>query len=250
MNGFWAIDDFLKDMGNPDASMQGLITAAVPIGFCLCFLPVSWWSDKRGRKEPQIFACVCIVAATFAQTFSYSAWKLFAYRVIIGIGSGTLCTAGPAHILELAHPRQAVQQTALFGSNWFVGYIIASWLTFGCLYINSNWNWRLPSLIQGAPSIIQGVLLCSVPESPRWLFSVGREAEGHAILARYHANGDMDDELVLHQVAEIKATLDVARHAKQVSYLDFLRTKANRKRLFLAVYVGALVQWAGNGLIS
>ncbi len=89
-----------------------------------------------------------------------------------------------------------------------------------------------------------------MPESPRWLFSVGREAEGHAILAKYHANGDMDDELVLHQVAEIKAALDVAAQAKQVSYLDFFRTKANRKRLFLAVYVGALVQWAGNGLIS
>lgn len=132
----------------------------------------------------------------------------------------------------------------------YVGYIICSWLTFGCLNIKGNWNWRLPSIIQGAPSIVQGVLLFWVPESPRWLYSVGREAEGHAILAKHHANGDMEDELVLHQIAEIKAALDVAASAEQVSYLDFFRTKANRKRLFLAVYVGALVQWAGNGLIS
>lgn len=97
---------------------------------------------------------------------------------------------------------------------------------------------------------MQGVLLFFVPESPRWLYSVGREAEGHAILAKYHANGDMEDELVLLQIAEIKAALDVAAQAKQVSYLDFFRTKANRKRLFLAVYVGTFVQWAGNGLIS
>jgi len=97
---------------------------------------------------------------------------------------------------------------------------------------------------------VQGVLLFFVPESPRWLYSVGREAEGHAILAKYHANGDMEDELVLLQIAEIKAALDVAAQAKQVSYLDFFRTKANRKRLFLAVYVGTFVQWAGNGLIS
>ena len=55
---------------------------------------------------------------------------------------------------------------------------------------------------------------------------------------------------MLHQVAQIQAALDVARQAKPVSYLDFFRTSANRKRLFLTVYVGALVQWAGNGLIS
>jgi len=117
MNGFWSIDNFITDMGNPDANVQGLISCAVPIGFVISFLPASWWSDKRGRREPQIFACVCIVVATFVQTFVYSAWRLFACRIIIGLGGGILVTAGPAHVLELSHPRQAVQQTALFGAN-------------------------------------------------------------------------------------------------------------------------------------
>lgn len=104
-------------MGNPNANLQGGLSCAVPIGFCISFVPASWWGDKRGRREPQIFACALIVLATLLQTFIYSAWRLFAFRIIIGIGGGILVTLGPSHVLELSHPRQTVQQTALFGAN-------------------------------------------------------------------------------------------------------------------------------------
>jgi hypothetical protein len=32
MNGFFAIDDFLDDMGQPDANIQGLLIAAISLG--------------------------------------------------------------------------------------------------------------------------------------------------------------------------------------------------------------------------
>jgi len=40
------------------------------------------------------------------------------------------------------------------------------------------------------------------PESPRFLSAVGRTDEAHEILAKYHANGDLDDELVLSELAQ------------------------------------------------
>lgn len=85
------------------------------------------------------------------------------------------------------------------------------------------------------------------PESPRYLIAKGRSEEAHAILAKYHANGDMQDELVLSEMAEISTALQIERE-NTFTYADFLKTKANRHRLFIAIWVGLIVQWVGNGV--
>lgn len=50
-----------------------------------------------------------------------------------------------------------------------------------------------------------------VPESPRYLVARGRSDEAHVILADLHANGKMDDELVLNSLAEIKGALTLGK---------------------------------------
>lgn len=46
--------------------------------------------------------------------------------------------------------------------------------TYGTFRINSSWSWRIPSALQGLPSVLQLALIWFVPESPRWLLSKGR----------------------------------------------------------------------------
>ena len=65
--------------------------------------------------------------------------------------------------------------------------------------MNSTWAWRLPSLLQGLPSILQLVLILFAPESPRWLLSKGREDEAMNVLAYYHADGNV----YVHVIEEI-----------------------------------------------
>ncbi len=94
------------------------------------------------------------------------------------------------------------------------------------------------------------LLLFDIPESPRFLLRHGKEDQALRILAKYHANGQADDELVQHELQEIKAALAVEQLSKQVTYLDFLRTPANRRRLFVIIVISFGTNWVGNGVVS
>lgn len=78
----------------------------------------------------------------------------------------------------------------------------------------------------------------------------GRTEEALKILAKFHANGQTDDELVQYEVLEIQNALEAERANKQVSYLDFLKTPANRRRLFVIVIISVGTNWLGNGVVS
>ena len=132
-----------------------------------------------------------------------------------------------------------------------MGSIAATWITFATFQIQNEWSWRTPSLLQGLPSLIQFCLIWLVPESPRWLISQDRNEEALEVLAKYHANGNRNDPTVLFEFAEIRETLRRERVADKTSrYIDFLKTKGNRYRLFLLVTAGIFSQWSGNGLTS
>lgn len=110
--------------------------------------------------------------------------------------------------------------------------------------------WRLPSLLQCSFSVIQAILSLMAPESPRWLIYQGRESEARAIFTKFHGNGDPNSELVKFEMAEITATLEMEKIQRRSRWAEWISTKGNIHRLFLAMYIPAMMQWSGNALIS
>jgi MFS family permease len=89
------------------------------------------------------------------------------------------------------------------------------------------------------------------PESPRWLASQDRTNEARAFLVKYHAGGDEQSPLAEFELAEITRTLRLEREAKKsASYLDMLRTRGNRWRTFITIFLGVFDQWAGQNIAS
>lgn len=170
-------------------------------------------------------------------------------RLILGFGLVFCNTYAPILIGELAHPKDRQVITSLYQTTWYMGAIMAAWTTFGTFAMPNEWAWRIPSLLQAAPALVQIVGVCFVPESPRWLIANGRSADAKKILTKYHANGSENNELVDLSFHEIKTVIELDSISEK-SWKSFLSSKGNRRRMFLMIVLGLFSQWSGNGLVS
>jgi hypothetical protein len=128
--------------------------------------------------------------------------------------------------------------------------VVAAWTTYGTLTIQSDWSWRLPSLIQAFPSVIQLLAVWWYEESPRWLVSKGRDEEALRILAKLHADGNENDELVQMEYREIRIAIMQEKEVAKRSYAELWATPGNRMRTFITFTIGFFSQWSGNGIVS
>ncbi|KXH63881.1 hypothetical protein CSAL01_03115 [Colletotrichum salicis] len=143
-----------------------------------------------------------------------------------------LATA-PVLISELAHPRYRVLLGSLYNTSFYLGALTAGWVTFGSYRIAGSWAWRLPTMLQALPAVIQMIFVWFLDESPRWLCYKDRDDEAFSIL--FH---------------EMKVALQLEKQVKDVGPKLFFKTPANRKRLLILVTLAVFGQWSGNGLVS
>lgn len=178
-------------------------------------------------------------------------------RMVLGFGIPTCIVSGSSLIGELAYPKERPVLTSLFNVSYFVGQIVASAICFGTNNIPNDWGWRIPSLLQVCPSLLQLGFVLFLPESPRWLTRHDRFEEARAILVQYHGEGNVDSELVKAEFAQISTTLELERevttslsNSRWGGWHDLIATSGMRRRLLVTTMLGLFTQWSGNTLIS
>ena len=198
-----------------------------------------------------LLGALIVLCGVVLQGAAQNTGMFIAARGVLGFGLAFNITAAPILLLELAYPTQRSPMVSIYNALWNLGAIAAAWITYGTFSLGNNWSWRIPSILQGLVSVIQLGSCFFLLESPRWLISVGKEEKSRRIIAKYHANGDHADPLVDLEIEEIKVALHLeAEMAKNSTWLSFLKTKGNRKRLLIILCVGFFSQWSGNGLNS
>ncbi|EIW78561.1 hexose transporter [Coniophora puteana RWD-64-598 SS2] len=251
MNGLQSLDQWRVAFNNPSGGMLGLLNAIQNIGGLAGYPFAPYVSDGIGRRKTVWLGATIMLIATALQTASQSVGMFIGARFLIGFGLTFAANAAPLLVTEVAYPAYRAPLTSLYNSLWYSGSIIAAWVTYGTFRINSTWAWRVPSLLQGLPSILQFVLVLFAPESPRWLVNKGREAEALKVLAYYHADGNDQDPLVQYEFEEIKAAIVFDREVSHnVGWKSLVATPGNRKRMRIIVALAFFSQWSGNGLVS
>ncbi|KAF3014777.1 hypothetical protein E8E14_010857 [Neopestalotiopsis sp. 37M] len=251
MNGLQSLDTWNAEFGNPGASDLALLNAIQNVGQLVGMPFCAWICDTWGRKPALLGSALVLIIGVALQTAAQSTGMFIAGRGIIGLGLVLNITAAPLLIMELAYPSQRAPLVSIYNSLWGLGALVAAWTTYGTFRIESNWAWRIPSILQALSSVLQLGLCFFVEESPRWLISKERDAEAERLVTKYHANGDASDPMIPLEMEEIRTALRLENEANRTtSYLTFFSTPGNRRRFLIILAVGFFSQWSGNGLIS
>jgi sugar porter (SP) family MFS transporter len=251
LNGMQSLPQWRKYFGHPTGTRLGAMSFGPTGGTLISVLISSQLCEKFGRRYPIFGGSLTIIFGSILQTAAKNYGMFVTARFFIGFGLGIVATAAPPLLTEVAYPTHRGKLVSFYLVTWSLGSLIAAWITYGTFKMtNSSWSWRIPSVLQCFFSLIQAVLSLFAPESPRWLIYNGRRQEALDILTKYHADGDTNSRLVRFEMAEITATLEVEKMQKMSRWGEWIATKGNRHRLLIALYIPAMLQWAGNGLTS
>lgn len=156
----------------------------MPVG-SICAIPfVPYTADYLGRRLSILIGCLVMVLGVVLQSIAINLSMFIAARFFIGFGVAIAHGSSPLLITELVHPQHRAVFTTIYNTTWYAGSIVAAWLTYGTARINNNWSWRIPTICQVAPSVVQILFIFFVPESPRYLINRGKEEKALQILKR------------------------------------------------------------------
>ncbi|SPN99268.1 related to hexose transporter protein [Cephalotrichum gorgonifer] len=250
LNGMQSLPQWQEFFGKPMGTRLGAMTFGPNGGVLISILISSQLCDWLGRRKPIFIGSVLIIVGSIVQTAAKNYGMFVASRFIIGFGLGIVSTASPPLLSEVAYPTHRGKIVSFLMVSWPLGALIAAWVTFGTFKMENAWAWRLPSLLQCTFSIAQAALVMFAPESPRWLVYQGRYQEAKDILVKWHGYGDPNSRLARFEMAEITATLEIEKVQNASRWGEYVSSKGNWHRLFLALYIPAMLQWSGNALAS
>ncbi|EJU01952.1 hexose transporter [Dacryopinax primogenitus] len=251
MNNLQVLDQWRVTMGDPSKEKLGILTAIRNIGLLAGTPFTPYVMDGFGRRVAIALGAFLMISGTAIQSASFSASMFMGARFLFGFGLAFATSASPLLIAELAYPSHRGPIVSAYNSLWYSGAIVAAWTTFGTFRIPTQWAWRIPSILQGAPSILHVTLIWLCPESPRWLLSKGKDAAALRILAFYHGRGDEKNPLVRYEHSEIKKAIERDRKvAETVGWRTLLATPGNRRRMRMIIALAFFSQWSGNGLVT
>ncbi|KAL5338564.1 putative MFS sugar transporter [Aspergillus crustosus] len=232
------------------SELKGFLSAAYSLGAILALPFVPWVNQKFGRRWTIIFGSGVSLFGALLQGFANGTAMYCIARIFLGFGIPFCIVAGSSMLGELGYPKERAILTSLFNSSYFIGQIIAASVGLGTVNIESDWAWRVPSLLQIAPALVQVATVMFLPESPRYLISKDRHDEAAAILIKYHAEGDPESVIVKAEIAQIEKTILLERESAKQTWMDLFRSSGMRRRLLISAFLGLFTQWSGNTLIS
>jgi len=246
ISGFFSMKDFGRRFGEPDgngeyifsAARQGTIVGLLPVGCLFGALIAGRLSDTLGRRlaisASAIWSCVGIVIEISSQ----NAWYQFAIgRLVTGISIGALSVVVPMYQSESSPAIIRGVLVSLYQLFITFGIWTSYMIEFGTSEIDNSASWRIPNGIGFAWSLILGVGILFLPESPRFAYRQGREEEARNTIAKL-AGVEPHDRSVQDQLTQIRVKLDEEKSLDKASWFEIF----TGPRMFYRTVLGIVLQ--------
>jgi MFS family permease len=167
-----------------NAAQVGSAGSAYIVGACLGALYFGRLADKIGRKRLFMLTLTVFLAGSVLTAFSMNfAWFLVC-RAITGAGVGGEYSAIHSAVDELIPARVRGAVDLIIGGSYWIGTIfgsLASLLLLDEGLFAANVGWRLAFGLSAVMGLAILLVRRNVPESPRWLFLHGHDAEAERV---------------------------------------------------------------------
>lgn len=128
MSGLIGADNnFGRFFNNPNADMQGNITALYDIGCVLGSIICYFIGERFGRRTMLITGGAIMIIGAALLGSSYSIAQLIVGRIVTGIGNGMNSSTAPVYLTECAPASYRGALLTLQGTVTIVGVVIAYW---------------------------------------------------------------------------------------------------------------------------
>lgn len=133
----------------------------------------------------------------------------------------------------------------------YLGISVAYWLDFGLSFVDGGYSavrWRFLLAFQCLPAILLLAGIKMLPDSPRYLASVGRNEEAREVLE--HVRGNFD-AAVEQEYSEIIAMAEDTKPSSPIEFVKIIlgldRSKGSHlgRRAWLCIALQIMASWTG-----
>lgn len=181
-------------------------------------------ADRIGRIRCMRISAGLFTISAVGSALPFDIYDLAVWRIIGGFAIGMASVIGPAYIAEVSPAAYRGRLGSFQQAAIVIGIAISQLVNFAILELADGdqrgdllgleaWQWMLGVMV--VPALLYGLLTFAIPESPRFLISVGREDRAKEVLAEVESK-DVDLDA---RVAEIELAM---RREHKSTFKDLL----------------------------
>ncbi|MFF9862156.1 sugar porter family MFS transporter [Streptomyces tendae] len=230
----------IRDRYDVGSAVLAQVIAVALIGCAIGAATAGRIADRIGRIRCMQIAAVLFTVSAVGSALPFALWDLAMWRVIGGFAIGMASVIGPAYIAEVSPPAYRGRLGSFQQAAIVIGIAVSQLVNWGLLNAAGGDQrgelmgleaWQVMLGVMVIPAVLYGLLSFAIPESPRFLISVGKRERAKKILEEVEGR-DVDFDA---RVSEIEH----AMHSEE---------KSSFKDLLGGSFFFRPIVWIGIGL--